>query len=128
MNKGTAQALISSLIGLAYWSAFSILFSAKEPWDGLYYWSAAYPVSLIISAALGFVFQRRAWITGLSLTFAQFPIIALNTGIGPLSLVAMAFLGVLSVPLIIAASMGSAGPFRQRRTKNHHFPIRNKGI
>ena len=101
------QALVGALIGIVYWSAFSAVVATNEPWDGAYYWSAAYPGSMVIAVALGFVWRRRAWITGLSLTFAQLPIMLANTGIGPLAVFAVVLLSILSIPLILAAATTS---------------------
>ena len=84
------QALIATSIGLLYWTAYSMIVATDEPWDGLHYWSVAYPGSMVIAAVTGFVFRRRAWITGLSLTFAQLPIILIHSSIGPFALVAVA--------------------------------------
>ncbi|RXD04811.1 hypothetical protein EQZ23_06570 [Sphingomonas sp. UV9] len=107
MTAGMKQSLIVAAIGLLYWSAFTIASGAQEPWDGRYYWSAVYPLSMVLSAALGSIFRKHAWITGISLTLAQWPVMAINTGIGPLSLFAVAFLGVLSLPAILSAWVAS---------------------
>ncbi len=101
------QAMAGLSIGLVYWSTFSALVATNEPWDGRYYWSAAYPGSMVIAVALGLVWRRRGWITGLSLTFAQLPIILVNTGVGPLAFFGVAILAILSVPVILAAAMTS---------------------
>ena len=101
------QALITTVIGLLYWMAYSTIVATEEPWDGLHYWSVAYPGSMVIAAVIGLVFRRRAWITGLSLTFAQLPIILIHSSIGPFALVAVAFLTVLAIPMIFAASLPS---------------------
>jgi hypothetical protein len=107
MTSASKQALTGLLIGLVYWSAFSAIFATNEPWDGPYYWSAAYPGSMVIAVALGLVWRQRAWITGLSLTFAQLPIILVNTGLSPLVFFGVALLAFLSVPVILAAAMTS---------------------
>lgn len=105
MRTRLIQAFVGTTIGLVYWSAFSMISSTKEPWDGTYYWWVAYPGSIAISAALSLVFRRGAWVTGLSLTFAQFPIVVVNTAIGTSSLFGLALLGVLSLPLVLAAQI-----------------------
>ena len=107
MTGGWQQALTGTVFGLVYWLGFSLVVAAKEPWDGAFYWSVAYPGSALLAVALGFAFRRRAWLTGLSLTFAQLPIIILSTGIGMLTLVGVAFLAVLTGPVILAAAMTS---------------------
>lgn len=105
--SGWTQASIATAVGLIYWTSFSGIVTAKEPWDGPYYWSVAYPASIAMALALGLVFRRRAWITGPGLTFAQLPIIVANTGIGLFLVFAAALLALLSVPLILAAKLTS---------------------
>lgn len=111
MRTRLIQAFVGTNIGLVYWSAFNMVSSTKEPWDGTYYWSVAYPGSIAISAVLSLVFRRGAWVTGLSLTFAQFPIMVVNTAIGTSWFFGLALLGLLSLPLVLAAQMLS---FRKR--------------
>lgn len=106
-TAGLQQALIGTLVGLVYWSGFSAIVATKEPWDGAYYWSVAYPGSAAVALLLGFAFRRRAWVTGLSLTFAQLPIMIASMGVGPLTPIAAAFLAVLSGPVILAAALTS---------------------
>lgn len=107
MLAGSKQALIGLLIGLVYWSAYSAIVATNEPWDGPNYWSAAYPGSMVIAVALGFVWRRRAWITGLSLTYAQLPIMLVNTGLNQLAFFGVAILTLLSIPVILVAAMTS---------------------
>lgn len=104
-RTGLEQAVITTSIGLVYWSIFSWVVATNEPWDRPYYWSVAYPGSIVIAFALGVVFQRRAGITSAALTFTQFPIMVANTGLGPLALVGVMFLGLLSVPVMLAAGL-----------------------
>lgn len=101
------QAGVVTIVGLFYWSSVSAIAGTKEPWDAPAYWSAAYPISMVLAVALGFAFRRRAWITGLALTFAQLPIMLANTGIGPLAFFAVALLAILSVPVVLAAATTS---------------------
>jgi hypothetical protein len=106
-TTGPQQALTGTVFGLIYWLGFSLIVAAEEPWDGAFYWSVAYPGSMLLAVALGFVFRRCAWVTGLSITFAQLPIIILSTGIGPPTLIAVVFLTMLSGPIILAAALTS---------------------
>jgi hypothetical protein len=106
------QALVGTVFGLIYWLGFSLMVAADEAWDGAFYWSVAYPGSMLLAVALGVVFRQRAWVTGLTLTFAQLPIIILSTGVGPTSLIAVVFLAILSGPVILAAALTS---MRRRR-------------
>lgn len=107
MFTGSKQAVFAATIGLVYWSAFSAIVGTNEPWDGAYYWSAAYPGSIVVAIVLGLVWRRRAWITGLSLTFAQLPIILVNTGFNPIVFFGVALLTLLSLPVILAAAITS---------------------
>ncbi len=107
LRRRWQQVLIAAAVGLVYWASFSAISGTNEPWDGQHYWSAAYPGSMVLAVALGFVFRRHAWITGLTLTFTQLPIMVANTGIGPFTFFAVVLLAVLSMPLILAAATTS---------------------
>jgi hypothetical protein len=99
--------MIAAIGGFAFWWAFCMISGVEEPWDGLYYWSAAFPVSLLLSAAFGFVFRRDSLITGVSVTFAQLPLIVVNSGFDSMVAAASVFLGLLSVPAALAALVGT---------------------
>lgn len=105
--RRSKHAFVAVVIGFAYWWSFSLLSSVDEPWDGLHYWSAGYPVSLLLSAALGFVFRRDALVIGLSLTLAQVPVIVLNTGFDSSITKMVYFLSFLSLPTLLAAKVGT---------------------
>lgn len=107
MLAKSKQALAASLIGLVYWSSYRAIASVYEPWDGPDYWSVAYPGSMVIAFGLGLLWRRRAWITGLCLTFAQLPIILVNTGFNRLAFFGVALLTLLSIPVILTAALTS---------------------
>jgi hypothetical protein len=98
----------AAAIGLVYWSVFATLSAVNEPWDGKHYWSIAYPMSLFLAAGIGFMLKGHTVIVGVSVTFAQLPLIVLNSGPTFLAIFSVAILGILSVPVIGLAYVGSA--------------------
>jgi hypothetical protein len=99
--------LIAATGGFVFWWAFSMMSAVEEPWDGLYYWSAAFPGSLLLSAAFGFAFRRDPIIAGVSVTFAQLPLIVVNAGFEGMVAAGAIFLGLLSIPAVLAALVGT---------------------
>ena len=112
MRTGLLQAFLVLVVGLLYWQVTSSAFGTQEPWDAPRYWSTAYPLALMLSAALGFAFRYNAGLTGTVLIFAQFPIMVAGEGVGPLSVLGLVYLSILSVPAVIAAWL--LGRFRDR--------------
>lgn len=75
----------------------------REPWDADTYWTLSYPLAVIGSAVLGFLFPQRAWRWAATLMLMQFVVmIAMGSGLGlwPLSLIVLA---VLTAPGALAA-------------------------
>ena len=92
-------------LGTSYWRVGCELTGASEPWDGASYWSVAYPVSLVLSGGAGLLLQRRGWLAGLIITFAQLPVLLVNSGGDPLWAVGCL---LLCVPAVPAAAISAA--------------------
>jgi hypothetical protein len=93
--------------GLILWSAASYLAGGGEPWDSGTYWTGAYPLAVIMAAALGFAFPERSWRWALGIMLAQLPVmLATESGFGLLPL-GLVLLGVLSLPAILTAKLGA---------------------
>lgn len=60
---------------LLYWEAVSALGGVIAPWEAPFYWCAAYPISIIISGALGFLFRSLNWAAGAIFTLGQWPLL-----------------------------------------------------
>jgi len=100
MNFRTIKVLTLLIVGSLYWQIAVQVTGASEPWDAPSYWSFWYPVSLGMSAVGGIVFRPGSWWVGLLLTFAQLPIMSLNSGIGSLMVVGILFLAALAIPAV----------------------------
>lgn len=102
-------------LGIAFWSVASWMLNAPEPWD-----AAAYPwwclAAIGLSAAVGWVLEGRAWAWGVLIIFSQLPVIALGSGLGPLVVVGVGILALLSMPASLAsvAASGARRAWRRR--------------
>lgn len=105
-------ALMSAVVGLAYWAVVSGMLGGGEPWDAAAYWTLAYPGALLLSAVLGFAMPTRAWIWGVIVVFAQVPVVVAVSGAGPLLLAGVLYAAVLAIPAALVS--GIAGWIRRR--------------
>jgi hypothetical protein len=89
---------LSALAGLGLWALTAALTGKHEPWDAGSYWTVSYPLAVIGSAVLGFLFPQQPWRWAVVLMLMQV-VVMIATGsdlsLLPLGLVALA---VLSVP------------------------------
>ena len=93
--------------GSALWAATAVLGGRAEPWDSEAYWTAAYPLALLLAALAGALVPRRTWRWGLAVVFAQLPVMfAGGSGLGLLPL-GLIMLGVLAVPAMVTARIGA---------------------
>ena len=99
---------------LAYWQMVSHVTGAAEPWDAIAYWRLWYPASLALSALAGPWLGRRTGITGAILTFAQLPVIWLNTGSTMSWPLAVAMLTILALPAIALSALTGRIAIRYR--------------
>ena len=99
--------VLAGAAGLALWSAIAWFGGRTEPWDAPAYWELGYPLSLALAGLFGVAFPARPWRWALVLTFAQLPVMLANgSGLSLLPL-GLLLLGVLSLPLVLAAKMGA---------------------
>lgn len=83
--------------GGLYWLAVCELSATKEPWDSGAYWNLWYPVSLILSAASGYVLGKDGWMAGAILTVSQLPVLLIG-GVTLLLIPGLLILCVLAIP------------------------------
>ncbi|MBE2992872.1 hypothetical protein IFR23_12695 [Sphingomonas sp. CFBP 13603] len=105
MKLRMVQVFVLAVVSVLYWLLVSHVSGAKEPWDAAGYWLIWYPGSLLLSACGGFAFGKRGWSAGAIVTFAQLPVMWVNTGFGGLLIVGVAFLAVLAVPAVILSAL-----------------------
>ena len=117
MNESRARLpyAVAIIGGVTYWTLTAAVSGVREPWDHPSYWSVTYPLSIVLSAVLGYVFPYRAWRWALVLTFMQLVVIILGgSGFGLLPL-GVVLLGILSLPGVAAAA--AAAKLRARMAK-----------
>lgn len=104
---------MAAVAGLLLWLATALASGEREAWDAGIYWTLAYPLALIASAALGYRFPRRAWRWPLVVMLAQ--AVALAAGAAQLDLLPLGLLmfSVLALPGVALALL--AARHRRRR-------------
>lgn len=105
MSKHLIQAIAVVAVGCLYWQVICMMAGVEEPWDADAYWIAWYPVSLALSALAGWAARGRGWVASVLFTFAQLPVLGLNTGVGSLWPVGLLFVCVLAVPPAALAAL-----------------------
>ncbi len=97
--------VLSGGAGTALWLAIAAMGGGREPWDTGAYWTAGYPLSLLLAAVCGWLFPSRSWRWAVALTFTQLPVmVAGGSGLGLLPLGAV-LLAILSLPLVAVARL-----------------------
>lgn len=105
MNHTSARLpyALAMIGGTVLWTLTAAIGGRAEPWDTSSYWTIAYPLSIALSAVLGYAFPHRAWRWALVLTFMQVVVMVLGgAGLGLLPL-GLVLLFVLSFPAVAAA-------------------------
>jgi hypothetical protein len=99
--------ILSALAGLVLWGITAAVTGKREPWDADIYWTVSYPLAVIGSAVLGFLFPERPWRWAAMLMLMQFVVmIAMGSGLGlwPLGLIVLA---VLAAPAALAGVLAA---------------------
>jgi len=106
--NATAPVTIAIVAGMALWLVAAIATGKREPWDGAFYWSVAYPVSIGVCAFLGHAFPDRPWRWALVLFEAQFLAMCIRNGeLGNLWPMGMVVFAIVAVPGVVAAKIGA---------------------
>jgi hypothetical protein len=93
--------------GAVLWITTAIIGGRTEPWDSPGYWSVAYPLAIVLSGVLGYLFTRAPWRWAVTLMFMQAPVMVFGGagfGLLPLGLIVLA---VLSLPAVALASFAA---------------------
>jgi hypothetical protein len=116
MAKDASKVAYSMAIGAGavLWTLTAITGGRTEPWDSPGYWSVAYPLAVVLSGGLGYVFPQNAWRWTVALMFMQVPVMIFGgSGFGLLPL-GLILLGVLSLPAVALASLAAKLRLRSR--------------
>src|SRR5690606_32750658 len=98
---------ISLTAGLVLWSATAIVADGREPWDAESYWSASYPLAVVLAGVLGALFPDRPWRWALALMLSQIVVLAVNARDLSLLPAGVILLGILSLPAVGLAKLGA---------------------
>lgn len=98
---------IAIIAGVVLWTLTAATGGRSEPWDAPGYWSVGYPLAVVLSGGLGYLFPRGAWRWAAALMFMQAPVMIFS-GAGlslfPMGLIALAVLSLPAVALAVIAA------------------------
>ncbi|HET7084386.1 MAG TPA: hypothetical protein VFI23_06425 [Rhizomicrobium sp.] len=108
MMRGTiSAATLAAIAGAVIWTATMIAAGRREPWDAGFYWTLSYPVAVLGSGLLGYLFPERPWRWAVILMLMQMMVmIAAGSDFSLLPL-GLVMLAVLSVPPAIAGTLAA---------------------
>jgi len=102
----TAAYFAAAIGGTVLWLLTSLLTGNGEAWDSPLYWSLTYPLCILASGLLGYLFPWKAWRWGLTIMVVQAIVMLVlsgsSFGLLPLGLV---LFGILALPCIAVASL-----------------------
>ena len=99
--------VLSGMAGLTLWTITAAVTGKREPWDAGTYWTVSYPIAVIGSAVLGFLFPERAWRWAVTLMLMQLVVMAAmgsDFGLLPLGLIVLA---LLAAPATLAGVLAA---------------------
>ena len=97
MIRALPGAMTALAVGGLLWIVFNGLAGVAEPSDAPTF-GYAYAVALVLAAGLGLIFPQQGWLAGGLVVWAMLPVMIVQTGLGPLMLVGVLFLFLLSIP------------------------------
>ncbi|MFW5453269.1 hypothetical protein [Thioalkalivibrio sulfidiphilus] len=99
-----AAYLVVLIGGGMLWLLTALLTGRSEAWDSPYYWSLAYPMSILLAGIVAYRAPRRAWRWGLAVMLVQALVMVVTSG-GSFGLLPLGLLlfGVLSLPAMALA-------------------------
>jgi len=109
MNDSPVKyAYLAAVIGGAVlWLATMGLSGRTEAWDSPLYWSAAYPLAIVLAGVLGYRVPEKPWRWGLAVMLVQAVVLALTAsgfGLLPLGLIMFAILALPAIGVAHAAA------------------------
>ena len=107
-RSGVASFAIALGAGAAVWILASIVGGRPEAWDTDAYWTVGYPLALLVSGGLGYLFPERPWRWALAVFAGQFvAMVARNGEIGALAPLGLALFEILALPAVAVAMVAS---------------------
>lgn len=107
-KRGAVRFAIALGGGAAVWILASIVGGRPEAWDTDAYWTVGYPLALLVSGGLGYLFPERPWRWALAVFAGQFvAMVARNGEIGALAPLGLALFAILALPAVAVAMVAS---------------------
>jgi len=89
--------VLSAAMGVALWIMVAMVTGNREPWDANVYWTGAYPLAVIGSAFLGYLFPEKAWRWAAVVMLMQLVVMTIrgsDLSLWPLALIVLAILTI----------------------------------
>jgi hypothetical protein len=99
--------LAAALGGAAVWIAITAATGRREAWDSEWYFTLGIPAVCLLSLVLGYIEPHRPWRWGILPLAGQFAWMLVTNGPGNLLPLGVIMFGILSIPSIITAWVGS---------------------
>jgi hypothetical protein len=108
LNPTVAAYGVALAGGAALWLATTWLTGRREAWDDPLYWTAAYPLAIVLAGVLGYWAPERPWRWGLAVMLVQAVVMVATSG-SDFSLLplGMILFGVLALPAIGLAKLAA---------------------
>ena len=107
-DKGYMKGAIALGLGATVWTVFKSIAHSQDPTELLSYWQIGYPISILLSGAMGIFFSDRPWRWGVHIIWVQF-VMGLITTKSDLNLLPPGILlyMLLTVPCIVSGYIGA---------------------
>ena len=99
--------VLSAAMGLALWIMVAMVTGKREPWDANVYWTGAYPLAVIGSAFLGYLFPEKPWRWAAMVMLMQLVVMTIrgsDLSLWPLALIVLA---ILTIPPALAGMLAA---------------------
>jgi hypothetical protein len=107
-NRSATPLVIAVIVGALLWVLAAVLDGRREAWDSSLYWSVAYPLALVATGCIAFVFPDRPWRWAVALFGAQFVAMCVRNGeLGNLWPLGLAMFAILATPAAVVATVAS---------------------
>lgn len=108
--------ILSMIFGAIIWIGISYLVGKIEAWDSRYYFLYGLPSMMLMTGVLGYIETIRPWRWGISIVASQALILGLKNPTANLLPLGLVVFGVISVPCIATAYLGSFVKKKWRRS------------
>jgi len=119
MKKEHCLLVIAAASGAAVWIILSKVSHRREAWDSELYFLIGIPVVCVVAACLAYIEPERSWRWAVTPFAAQAIWMVVSQGLGNMFPLGLVVFFVLSIPALLAASLGAfLGRRRAGRTSS----------